>query len=68
MTRPCDNLKNNKNEFIKKESLPYNGLGCEPQSENQRNWNERQYLDLPKRTKKAMEYDGDSDTNCKWST
>ena len=50
--------------------MPNSGLcySCKPHSENQRKQKERQVLRSCQRTKKAMEYESDSDTNRYWYT
>ena len=61
MTRPWDNKQ-------KQENLPFNGLcrSSGPQSKNQRKRKKGPVLGPSLRTKKAIEYLGDGDTDCNW--
>ena len=63
-TRPSNNSN------FKKQNLP-NSRRCRPggpQNENQRNEKSDKNLDLARELKKAMEHEGDGDTNCNWCT
>ena len=67
--RPDPVIINWKRKKKKKEENSSNSGLCHPgrqQSENQRKQKRDKYLDLARELKKAMEYEGDGDTNCKW--
>ena len=64
----CDINPVQKTRLTKKENLSSSKFCCfvRPQSKNKRKQKDRQILGPCLRTKKIMEHEGDSDTNCSW--